>query len=340
MVTRVVSVIAATVISLACGTNVSTCHRDSQDLWLGADQFGTFANLGMYGGGIPVGILVDSKGPKPGVILGGSLMGAGYFAMHRAFESGPGSIALPWLCFFAFLTGIGGASAFSGSIKTSALNWPTHRGTATAFPLSGFGLGAFFFAFISNVAFPDNTSSFLLFLSLGCLSFCYLCVAFLRIVPQIQLYTPVATNEGRRSSNLLRRTRSKDSKSHHQNEEPGTLSKDSHASPPLRHDPNGDSKTIQSPDKGPDETSSLMSKSSNSGPGDDAYEDNRTEPSAHHNSHHLDIRGFALLKHTEFYQLWLLLGILTGVGLMTIKPERSGTITTTVSLQSLFKNAN
>ena len=279
-------------------------------------------------------------------------MGAGYFAMHRgllgysnmlpnskfltAFESGPGSIALPWLCFFAFLTGIGGASAFSGSIKTcmqaflsincytglslsAALNWPTHRGTATAFPLSGFGLGAFFFAFISNVAFPDNTSSFLLFLSLGCLSFCYLCVAFLRIVPQIQLYTPVATNEGRRSSNLLRRTRSKDSKSHHQNEEPGTLSNDSHASPPLRHDPNGDSKTIQSPDKGPDETSSLMSKSSNSGPGDDAYEDNRTEPSAHHNSHHLDIRGFALLKHTEFYQLWLLLGILTGVGLMTIK---------------------
>lgn len=37
----------------------------------------------MYGGGIPVGILVDHKGPKPGVILGGTLMGSGYFAMHR-----------------------------------------------------------------------------------------------------------------------------------------------------------------------------------------------------------------------------------------------------------------
>jgi len=35
-----------------------------------------------------------------------------------AYEGGPGSIALPWLCFATFLTGIGGAAAFSGSIKT------------------------------------------------------------------------------------------------------------------------------------------------------------------------------------------------------------------------------
>ncbi|KAL8756189.1 MAG: hypothetical protein Q9199_003107 [Rusavskia elegans] len=324
IVTRVVSVIAATVISLACGTNYAYSAwgpQFAERMRFSSTQsnlIGTFGNLGMYGGGIPVGILVDSKGPKPGVVLGGSLMGSGYFAMHRAFESGPGSIALPWLCFFAFLTGIGGASAFSGSIKTSALNWPTHRGTATAFPLSAFGLGAFFFAFISNVAFPDNTSSFLLLLSLGCLSFCYLSVAFLRVVPQTRPYTPVATNEERRSSNLLRRTKSKDDKTHHHNEEPGTLSTDPHASPPLRHHPDGSSKTVEPPDKIPDETSSLMSRSSNSTPGDVPYADDHTEPSAYHNSHHLDIRGFALLKQTEFYQLWLLLGILTGVGLMTI----------------------
>jgi hypothetical protein len=35
-------------------------------------------------------------------------------------------------------------------------------------------------------------------------------------------------------------------------------------------------------------------------------------------SHRADITGFDLLKHTEFYSLWIMLGILTGIGLMTI----------------------
>ncbi|KAL8778479.1 MAG: hypothetical protein Q9213_007402 [Squamulea squamosa] len=323
-VTRVVSVVAATVIALACGTNYAYSAwgpQFAERMKFSSTQsnlIGTFGNLGMYGGGIPVGILVDSKGPKPGVILGGTLMGSGYFAMHRAFESGPGSISLPWLCFFAVLTGIGGASAFSGSIKTSALNWPTRRGTATAFPLSAFGLGAFFFAFISNVAFPDNASSFLLLLSLGCLGMTYLSVAFLRVVPQSQLYTPISTEEGRQSSNPLRRTKSKNNKPHPHRKEPGTLPTDPHESPSLHHDPDGNCITMKTPDKDPDETSSLMSRSSWSSPGDVPYEDHDTEPTVHHDSQHPDIRGLALLKQMEFYQLWLLLGILTGVGLMTI----------------------
>ena len=32
-----------------------------------------------------------------------------------------------------------------------------------------------------------------------------------------------------------------------------------------------------------------------------------------------DIRGVAMLRHSKFYQLWGLLGLLTGIGLMTIK---------------------
>lgn len=36
-------------------------------------------------------------------------------------------------------------------------------------------------------------------------------------------------------------------------------------------------------------------------------------------SHYLDISGRVLLKYIEFYQLFFLLGSLTGVGLMTIK---------------------
>ena len=128
LVTRVVSVIAATVIALACGTNVSTPHlryslsvqglinftvclfgvgpsiRRADEVLIHSKQSyrqsrlgglkhqlkvrqGTFGNLGMYGGGIPVGMLVDAKGPTPGVILGGSLLGSGYFAMHRGVSA-------------------------------------------------------------------------------------------------------------------------------------------------------------------------------------------------------------------------------------------------------------
>ena len=202
---------------------------------------------------------------------------------------------------------------------SAALNWPNHRGTATAFPLSAFGLGAFFFASISNVAFPDNTSSFLLLLSLGCLSMAFVSVAFLRVVPRTQLYAPVSNIEDRRSSNPLRRTKSKDDKAHHLDEEPGTLATHPCASQSLHHHAKRNSDAADTPDKEPDESSSLVSKSSSSSPGDVPYEENSIEPAAHHDSHHPDIRGFALLKQTEFYQLWLLLGILTGVGLMTIK---------------------
>lgn len=89
-------------------------------------------------------------------------MGTGYFLLHRAYETGPGSVGLPWLCVFAAVTGTGGAAAFAGAIKTSALNWPEHRGTATAFPLAAFGLSAFFFSLLSSVAFEDDTGHFLL----------------------------------------------------------------------------------------------------------------------------------------------------------------------------------
>ena len=104
--TRIVSVIAATVIALACGTQVfSSLGKTLRALmqlqyaysaW--APQFaermklsstqsnliGTIGNLGMYTAGIPVGLLVDNKGPKPGVILGGICLGLGFLALQRS----------------------------------------------------------------------------------------------------------------------------------------------------------------------------------------------------------------------------------------------------------------
>ena len=57
--------------------------------------------------------------------------------------------------------------AFASAIKTSALNWPHHRGTATAFPLAAFGLSAFFFSLIGSIFFPGSPGRFLMVLAIG-----------------------------------------------------------------------------------------------------------------------------------------------------------------------------
>lgn len=61
------------------------------------------------------------------------------------------------------------------------------------------------------------------------------------------------------------------------------------------------------------ETSSLLS-----GPGDIVDNDDAASKKSSH-SHCIDVTGLALLYRPDFWQLWVLMGLLSGVGLMTIK---------------------
>lgn len=326
-----ISVFAATLISLACGTNYAYSAWAPQfaaRMKLSATQsnlIGTLANLGMYAAGIPVGLLVDSKGPRPWAMMGGLAMGTGYFLLHRAYETGPGSVGLPWLCVFAAVTGTGGAAAFAGAIKTSALNWPEHRGTATAFPLAAFGLSAFFFSLLSSVAFEDDTGHFLLLFGVGTFAMCFVGFFFLRVVPHSTSYFAISTVEDRRrESNPLTRSRSGNSKRSigRLSQEPGRQPVMNHENTPFHADPPKDpvdgagEPEVHAGDA--NETSSLLSKSSSETPGDIPYGKNDDNGEINHNSHHVDIRGLAMVPTIQFWQLFLLLGILTGVGLMTI----------------------
>jgi hypothetical protein len=63
-----------------------------------------------------------------------------------------------------------------------------------------------------------------------------------------------------------------------------------------------------------DETSSLLS-----GPGDIVDPEDDAASLKSHRSHCLDVTGLSLLYKLEFWQLWIIMGLLTGVGLMTIK---------------------
>ncbi|KAJ2898862.1 hypothetical protein MKZ38_003621 [Zalerion maritima] len=335
---RLVSSIAATVISIACGTNYvysAWAPQFADRLGLSATQsnlIGLAGNLGMYSCGIPVGWLIDGKGPRPGVLLGSVLLGLGYFPLHQAYDIASGSVAL--LCVFSFMSGLGGCLAFQGAVKTSALNWPHHRGTATAFPLAAFGLSAFFFSLIGTIFVPGDTSSFLAILAFGTCGITFLGFFFLRVYPHTTHYHAIPDGNSS-GSQLLRRT-STDDKIARDNHEPATaisqgppLSSHSSSSDtanppnaarldveaamgdaPFRRE-DGDDETGDG--EVADETSSLIS--SESSLAGEVLVDRSVDRDR---SHRVDIRGFALLRELEFWQQFAIMALLSGIGLMTI----------------------
>lgn len=276
----------------------------------------------MYSLGVPIGMFVDNQGSRPAVLAGSALLALGYFPLHQAYDRASGAVAL--LCFFSYLTGLGGCMAFSAAVKTSALNWPHNRGTATAFPLAAFGLSAFFFSLIGGLLFPGDPSDFLMLLSAGTCGLTFVGFFFLKVYPQSNNYQPLAgQNDGEHGDGddpaPLRRTSSKESKSRRKNGlyddyEPGTST---NASSSVRESATavGDAPALDS--QAIDETSSLLSNSSGDG---DLVRRSHVDLDR---SRRVDIRGLRLLRNLEFWQLFLIMGILAGIGLMTIKYDPS-----------------
>ncbi|PHH58878.1 hypothetical protein CDD81_4184 [Ophiocordyceps australis] len=281
---RLVASAAATVISLACGTNYvysAWAPQFAERLRLSATQsnvIGLSGNLGMYLLGVPVGVLVDRRGPRPFVLTGAMLLFVGYFCLYRAYQDtstsglrsssvpASGSSSILALAFCSFLSGLGSCMAFAAAVKTSALNWPANRGTATAFPLAAFGLSAFFFSSLGALVFPGHPGAFLRLLAYGTLLLIALGFFFLNVHPHDM--SPQA---------LMRPVL----------EEPGT----------------------STPGRGSvDETSSLVSSSS--GAQGSLLEARVDQP--------LDVRGMRLLRSHSFWLLFSIMALLAGVGLMTI----------------------
>ncbi|KAI1816446.1 MFS general substrate transporter [Poronia punctata] len=341
---RMVSSVAATVISLACGTNYvysAWAPQFADKLHLSATEsevIGLAGNLGMYSMGVPVGMFVDTRGPRPAVLVGAILLGLGYVPLERAYNTGSGSV--PWLSFASFLTGLGGCMAFAASVKTSALNWPHHRGTATAFPLAAFGLSAFFFALVSSIFFPGKPGKFLLLLSVGTFAMIFTGFFFLRVLPHSSVYHAVPVGEsGMGDSRELHRTGSQQSTASQAPYGPGTSSGEtsiptfnpdhrntlSPSEPVVGESPSSKPgqpaaakdaahSTSKAPEEA-DETCSLLSQSSASSlPGEVLVQSSVDLD----RSHRVDIRGWNLLKNVDFWQLFAIMGILSGIGLMTI----------------------
>lgn len=115
------------------------------------------------------------------------------------------------ISFCSFLSGVGSCAAFQAALKTATLNWPTHRGSATACPLAAFGLSAFFYTLIAGLAFPGDTSSLLMLLSLATSLLVLVSIPFLIVVDHQKGadYAVLPTSERvRRDSNVLHKAKS------------------------------------------------------------------------------------------------------------------------------------
>ncbi|EZF16038.1 hypothetical protein H112_05872 [Trichophyton rubrum D6] len=197
----------------------------------------------------------------------------------------------------------------------AANNFPDHRGSATAFPLAAFGLSAFGFSAISAMAFKDDTSEFLLLLALGPSLIIVVCTYFLQLLPPPPSYSAISNGEYP-DLNLLQRTKPAENIQEDSETDSNRAIASFSSAQVTAVLPSAIQPRPAPPDAEADETSSLMSRTrSLSDSGSFSQYDQAKHGALAAGP---DIRGLSLLPTPEFWQLFLLLGISTGVGLMTI----------------------
>lgn len=201
----------------------------------------------------------------------------------------------------------------------AASNFPEHRGTATAFPLAAFGLSALFWSTVSTLIFKDNTGSFLLLLALGTSILSFVSTPFIRILPSesyasvpLEQNYPVEFRRNRRTNTL--------SSVPEESDDSGAQSSSGYDQENVVHARRqsvASNSRTQGHNNETDETSSLVSKGEIR-PSFDTLDDDFLDE-VDLESPHPDIRGVAMLRTVEFWQLWLTMALLSGIGLMTIK---------------------
>ncbi|KUJ24444.1 MFS general substrate transporter [Mollisia scopiformis] len=169
---RLAALVAATTACLGSGTNYAYsawAPQFSERLRITSAQsnlLGIAGNIGQALSAIPIGLFIDSTGARLAAMIGGVTIAIGYNLIYSAYMQGPEFMGFWMIWCMYFLTGIGSFSTFSAAIKITALNWPHRTGAATSLPLSAFGLSAFVFTTLSML-FQTSRSQILLFIAVG-----------------------------------------------------------------------------------------------------------------------------------------------------------------------------
>ncbi|ODV92628.1 hypothetical protein CANCADRAFT_23243 [Tortispora caseinolytica NRRL Y-17796] len=186
-VQRYLSLAACGVICLAGGnTYVYSAYGPqlADRLGLSASQAATLALAGAIGlawSGPVTGVIIDNAPSHLPTIAAALLMFTGYGIVYRAYATGSCSFLL--LIFAMWMSGAGGSFASGTGIKYAGLNFPYATGSATAVPMTAFGLSALLFSTIAALFFAGDTQQFLLLLCLLPSVCCLLCLPFLHYVP-------------------------------------------------------------------------------------------------------------------------------------------------------------
>ncbi|WVW79010.1 hypothetical protein I302_100973 [Kwoniella bestiolae CBS 10118] len=140
---------------------------------------GLAGNLGVYLTGPLWGKLVDSRGQRIPLLIGGTCCLIGYSTVH-AFYIGTLSlrssstsddvsqIRLFILELAMFLTGCGGSSGLTSAVNATAKSFPdSTRASASGTVLAGFGLSAFLFSTLGNAVYKGDAGGLLVLLAVG-----------------------------------------------------------------------------------------------------------------------------------------------------------------------------
>lgn len=211
--------------------------------------------------------------------------------------------------------------------SSAASNFPEKSGTATAFPLAAFGLSAFFFSSMAAFFYHGQVQPFLLMLAVGTSLMVVVFGVFLRILPPEQPYTAIPERDDEHRHQFTYE-RPEETGRQRTNSASSSLLPSSSTQPHLYNTANAAQSNSSGTAK-PEleetrdaEVSSLLSKPeslpdspNNDGHGIRSHQSEDDEDS----SHYSDIRGLALFRKREFWQQFILMALLSGIGLMTIK---------------------
>lgn len=271
---------------------------------------GLAGNLGIYMSGPLWGRWIDASGPYGAVLSGAILVLTGYGMLSRAYKYEWANVPVIVIAFFCLLTGLGNSAGNNAAINVQAKSWDDdRRGTAMALVLAAFGLSAFVYSTLSHVFFSGNVTGYLDTLALGSFTCFLVGMALIKVIPPTQsslpapatTYQSIPTSEdtipvkpphlGRRSSHTLSSSETSARvidwiQSVHHSEEQTACQDETTAGPSSGHDESANATT----------------------PAKDIH-----------------ITGWDLVYEVDFWLLFLIMGLVSGSGLLLI--NNVGTIT-------------
>ncbi|ODQ62176.1 hypothetical protein WICANDRAFT_76354 [Wickerhamomyces anomalus NRRL Y-366-8] len=182
---RIVSLVASVIVATASGTPyvysvfAPQLVKNSKLPVSSLSNLSLALALGGACGGFPAGLMIDKFGPGPADFIGSIFQFTAFTLLHKIYTTQSQNI--PLLMVALACVGFGSILSFYSTVKCATANFPHHRGTAGALPVSAYALAALLYSSIAVNFFKDNTAGLLKFFSLFCPTLCVASSFFLRI---------------------------------------------------------------------------------------------------------------------------------------------------------------